>query len=121
MTEFESRESVRRYEDFLSRWKDVIDHYYSEHKQSIIQAREQYTWPGSRDALEKRIRQALAKNSNGITIDVFEEVEYWDFGVKTISRHNDQGTVLRATRTASFSLCCLFSARSRSSLTWVLF
>lgn len=81
MIQFESQESMRRYKDFLSRWKHVIGHHYSEHKQSIIEAREQYTWPGSRDALEKRIQQALARNGNGVTIDIFEEVEYWGFGV----------------------------------------
>ncbi len=56
---------MRRYEDFLSRWKHVIGHYYSEHKQSLIEARGQYTWAGSRDALEKRIQQELAMNGNG--------------------------------------------------------
>jgi len=100
MIQFESRESMRRYEDFLSRWKHVIGHYYSERKQSIIEARGQYTWSGFRDALEKRIQQALAMNGNGVKIDIFEEVEYWGFGVKTISKYNDEDTILRKTKVA---------------------
>lgn len=100
MTRFESEESVERYKNFLSQWQEVIGRYYLEHKQGIIQARKHYTWVDSRDSLEVKIQRALVENHGGVTVDVFEDVEYWGFGVKTISRHNDQGAVLLATKIA---------------------
>lgn len=104
MVQFESKESLRRYKSFISRWQLVIGQYYVGHKRSIIEARRKYTWQGSRDSLEQRIKRALVKNHNGVTLDIFEEVEYWGFGVKTISRHNDQETVLHKTKTAFSNL-----------------
>ncbi len=100
MIRFESEESVERYKNFLSQWQEVIGCYFLEHKQGIIQARKHYTWVDSRDSLEVKIQRALVENHGGVTVDVFEDVEYWGFGVKTISRHNDQGAVLLATKIA---------------------
>lgn len=97
---FESQESLRRYKNFLSRWEYVISQYYSGRKRNIVEARREYTWPGSRDSLERRIKQTLVENDNAVTLDMFEEVEHWGFGAKTISKHNDQETVLHKTRTA---------------------
>jgi hypothetical protein len=100
MIPFESQEAERRCKDFLSRWQWLIEKYYSEHRESIIEARREYTWHGDRDSLERCIKQTLAENDGVVTLQVFEEVEYWGFGVKTISKHNEHGTVLRKTKSA---------------------
>ena len=79
---FESQENLRRYKNFLSRWEYVISQYYSGRRRNIVEARREYTWPGSRDSLERHIKQTLVENDNAVTLDVFEEVEHWGFGVK---------------------------------------
>ena len=99
---FESEESKRRYDVFISVWHKSIDSYYQKYKSKIIDGRRQYpSETKERNRLQQAIIEALTKNPFQIP-EVWTQVEKWGWpkSEPQVERLNPQQHIVEVTRKA---------------------